>query len=278
VNEKNIKYIAIGLGVFCIWTLFFRDSDQYKVNVQARVAAADGLDLKAIGPLLKKSNNAEEFEKLLNDPSTGINNLDLNEDDKVDYINVTEFGNDQSKGFSLTTALGSDDVQEIATIQIEKKGENADVQISGNQQIYGQNHHYHSRWTGLHSFLLMSYLFRPHPFYRSPWGWGYHPPYYRSYQRVSHSSYSQRISNTKSQSGLSKSSGNRMSSNLKSPNSGKSSSKVRAPLKNPSRSQKSFQSRNPSKRIRSGGFGRPSHASSRKSNFGGRRGGFGFGK
>lgn len=277
MNKSNTNFWMIGLIIFSVWVLFFKDSDEYSVNVQTNISAADGLDLKAIGPLLKKAKNAQELEKLLNDPTVGVNNLDLNEDDKVDYINVTEYGEGNNRGFSLSVNMGlaEGDTQEVASILLEKKGDQADVQITGNQQIYGRNHYYHSHWNTLGSIFLMSYLFRPHPLYYSPWRYGYYPSHYSSYRRVSYSAYRGRGSvNTPST--MSKSTQKRSTSNIKSPNNGKSSSKVRAPLKSPTRSQKSFQSRNPSKRVRSGGFGRSSRSSVRGRS--GSRGGFGRGK
>ena len=56
--------------------------------------AADGLDLKAVGVLLKESKDAKELEEKLNKPG-GVNNLDLDEDDKVDFIKVES--DDQEK-------------------------------------------------------------------------------------------------------------------------------------------------------------------------------------
>lgn len=275
MNAGNIKFIAIILGVFFVWKVFLSDSDNYNVNVRSSITAADGLDLKNIGPLLKKAKNAEELEKLINDSSEGVNNLDLNEDNKVDYINVTEFGEKNNRGFSLTTDLGRGEVQELATIQIEKKGDEAEVEVRGNKQIYGDNHYHQSRWSGLHTYMLMSYMFRPHPFYYSPYGWGRYPGYYRSYRTVPNSSYRSR---TRPTSDLSRSSTSKMANKIKSPNAGKSSTKIRAPLKNPSRSQKSFQTRNPSKTVRSGGFGRSSRGGVRRSSSSRGRSSFGGGK
>ena len=51
---------------------------------------ADGLDLEAVGELFREAENLEAFEKVLNDPEVGINNLDLNGDGYVDYIRVVE--------------------------------------------------------------------------------------------------------------------------------------------------------------------------------------------
>ena len=52
--------------------------------------AVTGLDLQAVGDLFKDSKNLDEFEKNLNDPDNGINNLDLDNDGNVDYIRAVE--------------------------------------------------------------------------------------------------------------------------------------------------------------------------------------------
>ena len=49
----------------------------------------DNLDLFAVLDLFQKSKTIEDFEKSLNEEKTGINNLDLNLDNKVDFIKVT---------------------------------------------------------------------------------------------------------------------------------------------------------------------------------------------
>ena len=100
MNENVFKYLAIIMGVVVIWSFCSRSEDRadsYNVEVQTVVSAAEGLNLKAVGELLKKANDAETFEKLLNSKDEGINNLDLNEDGKVDYIFVTEYGNEKVK-------------------------------------------------------------------------------------------------------------------------------------------------------------------------------------
>ncbi|MCK7538499.1 MAG: hypothetical protein MZV63_49850 [Marinilabiliales bacterium] len=48
----------------------------------------DNLDLYAVLDLFQKSKTIEDFEKSLNLEETGINNLDLNLDNKVDFIKV----------------------------------------------------------------------------------------------------------------------------------------------------------------------------------------------
>ena len=50
--------------------------------------AGDNLDLYAVLDLFLKSKTIEGFEKSLNEQKTGINNLDLDLDKKVDFIKV----------------------------------------------------------------------------------------------------------------------------------------------------------------------------------------------
>lgn len=279
MNENVFKYLAIFFFIIVIWSFCSQDeygdqSDSYNVNVQTMVPASEGLDLKAVGALLKKADTAEEFEQLLNSPAEGVNNLDLDQDGKVDYIRVTEYGNDKVKGFSLTTQPASGETQELATIEVEKvDDQQANMQIRGNEQIYGANHYYHSHF-GLTDFLIMSYLFRPHSFYASPWGYGAYPGYYRPYSTVPTSSYNQRAGNYASRTNFQSSRSSTINSNVKSPNAGKTAQSVRAPLRNPTSSQKSFQAKSRST-TRSGGFGRSSSVRQSSSS---RSGGFRSGK
>ena len=278
MSEKTLKII---IGVFIaivLWMFLFGRSSSPRygdVNIQAQVTAADGLNLKAVGELVKKAKNAEEFELLLNSPKS-VNNLDLNEDGKVDYIHVTEYGNDQAKGFSLTVQPAPGETQEVATIDIEKSGEKAEVEIKGNEQIYGRNH-YHHYSSPLTSFLLMSYLFSPHRMFFSPWGYGYYPGGYGAYRPVSSSAYRSRTSNITRSSTAQRTSGSRLNNKSISPNTGKTAKQgIRAPLKTPTRSQKSFQSRNPSRFAKKAtGFGRTSRPSVRRGSYG--RSGSSFG-
>ena len=143
------------------------------------------------------------------------------------------------------------------------------MQVHGNQSIYGHNHYYGSSHM-LTNMILFSWLFRPHPFYYSPYGYGRYPGYWGGgYGVVSHRSYRSHTRTITSKSNYKKSNTNKLSNRASSPNKGKSASKgIRAPLKNPSKSQKSFQARNPSKHAKSGGFGKGQGRSSSKSGFG----------
>jgi hypothetical protein len=271
VDEKFFKYLAGFLFVIAIWTFFRGDKGDanYDVSVQTLTPASEGLDLKAVGELLKKAKTASDLEKLINSPEQGVNNLDLDGDGKADYISVTEYGSDRAKGFSLTTQPASGEIQEVATIEVEKTSDDeGNMQIRGNEQVYGQNHYYHSHF-GFTDFLIMSYLFSPHRYWASPYSYGHYPNNYRPYGTVGSSTYSNRTSSYTSGSSFKKSSSSNIQSDINSPNKGKSAKSVRASLKNPTSSQKSFQARARST-ARSGGFGRTSSSS--------RSGGFKSGK
>ena len=252
------------------------------VNITSSLEAADGLDLQAVGELVKRAKDAEDLERLLNQKG-GVNNLDLNGDGKVDFLRVTEYGDDKTKGFSLTTEPEKGEVQEIATIEIEKAQDQqkADVYVSGNEQIYGQHHHYRSSHM-LSTMLLYHYMFRPHPFYMSPFGFGCYPRYYgMGFSRVSHGSYITRTRTQVRSSGASRIANRR--SSVKSPNHGRTAKRgIRTSMRNPTASQRAFRTRSAGPSKRSGGF----RASNRRrpmarpsSRMGGRsrRGGFGGG-
>jgi hypothetical protein len=261
---KNYFVPVLIFFVF-IWALKGINSGQqsrgsdYNVTVTVDSDAKDGLDLEALIELVKKGKNAKDIESKLNNPG-GINNLDLDEDGKVDFIKVTEYGNKKDAyGFSFTVELEGNEEQEIAEIEIDKEGDNANISARGNEQVYGQNHYYRGHHP-ITTFLLWSYLIRPHPFYYSPFGYGRYPGYYRSYSPVSRSVYRSNARNLTRNSTTQKMS-TAPKSRLTNPNKGKfANSGIKKSLANPTSTQKQFTARNRAKNIKSGGFGRKKSA------------------
>lgn len=240
-------------------------ADSYNVNVQQFVSAEKGLDLKAVGALMNKAKDPEEFERLLNDKESQVNNLDLNQDGLTDYIKVTEFQEGNVRGFTLTTELGPSEVQEIAIIKVEKAPEgNSDdvkVEVSGNESIYGGNehHYYHGSSSGFGTGFLMGYLLSSHgSSYRSPYGYSSYPSRYHPYKTVPYESYQNKIEKNYQTQSFKKSSSPQVATPSSVPFKGRNASSVKAPLKNPTASQKSFQTRSPSREVKKGGFGRGS--------------------
>lgn len=69
-----------------------------------------------------------------------MNNLDLNADDKTDYITVTDVKDGDTHVIVLSTWLSETEKQDIATIGIEKTGtDEAQLQIEGDADLYADN-------------------------------------------------------------------------------------------------------------------------------------------
>jgi hypothetical protein len=68
--------------------LFSQTESQTEADTSLLGLPGDNLDLHAVMDLFQKSKTIEEFEKSLNLEKTGIYNLDLDLDNKVDFIKV----------------------------------------------------------------------------------------------------------------------------------------------------------------------------------------------
>ncbi len=212
----------------------------------------DNLDLQALGTIVQKSQDAQDIENSLNSDGS-INNLDLDGDGNVDYIKVTEYGSGNTRGFSFTVDLPDNQSQEVATIELNKNGNNAQMNINGNQQLYGQNNSYQSN-ISVSDLLIMSYLFSNHNYYHSPYRYGYYPPYFRSYRSVPVRSYSSRVTPYRTNTTITKTT-TRTTSKIVSPNASKSSPVVSARVKSmaaPTASQRSFKTTTNSRPVTSG--------------------------
>lgn len=139
---------------------------------------SDNLDLTAVSSIFGESANLNDFERRLNDPQLQISNLDLNYDNRVDYLRVIESVENNTHVVVIQSVLGRDQFQDVATIEIEKTVQNRfTVQIVGNAYIYGQNYIYEPVYYStprIYASFSVN-LYRP---YVSSWTWGYYPSYY----------------------------------------------------------------------------------------------------
>lgn len=228
-----------------------------EVNITSAVNPADGLDFKLVGALLQNGtvNDAQGLERELN-KTGGINNLDLNGDGSVDYVNVSENnGQPTVKSFDLTTGTEADPTF-IGSVEVENVNGQYKIHMSGSEAIYGANSHYTSH-VSTGNMLFYAWLFSPRPrYYHSPYYMGHYPSYYGGPRViVSRGAYTsrtttQRTSATKS---VTKSK-TPHKSKVKSANKGKTSKKARTSLSNNKKSQKSFGKRNTDKKVAKGGF------------------------
>ena len=143
---------------------------------------SDNLDLQAVASIFGESRDLEDFERRINDPSAQISNLDLNNDNYVDYLRVVEVGESDVRVIVIQAVLGQDQFQDVATIEMERqRNKTVHVQVVGNSYIYGPNYIYEPFYHTTPMFFDMFWLTTYRPYY-SPWYWGYYPTYY-SYWR-----------------------------------------------------------------------------------------------
>ena len=101
----------------------------------------DNLNLYGVLDLFQKSETLEEFEKKLNSEDSKLNNLDLNGNNKIDYISVKDNMKGNAHAIVLQVAVSEKETQDIAVIEVEKdKDDKVHVQIIGDEQLYGKNY------------------------------------------------------------------------------------------------------------------------------------------
>ncbi len=148
--------------------------------------AAEGLDLQAVAELFKDAKDLEEFEKSLNDSEIGVNNLDLDDNGDVDFIRVMEEASDDARVIVLQVPLGENEFQDVATIEVEKNGdEDYNMQIRGNEVIYGVDYYIAPVEVHVHPWPIFGWIFRPvyHP-YRSAFYFGFYPRWWHPWHPV----------------------------------------------------------------------------------------------
>lgn len=167
----------------------------------------DNLDLYAVLDLFQKSKTIEDFEKSLNEEETGINNLDLNLDGKIDFIKVVTKQDNKDFTFVLQDDISGKEIQDVAVILVSKdeKGK-VSMQIVGDKELYGDNYVIEPKppapavtvnpaYTGpdpviiepttnvvvVQSAPIVHYVYSPaYVPYTPPYYYGYYPPYFRA--------------------------------------------------------------------------------------------------
>ncbi len=179
-----------------ILCVFFSTSFSQDVTVVAPTSeAAEGLDLQAVAELFKDSKDLETFEKKLNDPDLGINNLDLDNNGEIDFIRVVEEVGDDAHVIILQVPLAKDQYQDVATIEVEKNDtENYNMQVRGNVLIYGPDYYITPIHVHVHTWHIIPWIFHPryHP-YRSLFYFGNYPPWWRPWKPVHLNVYRTRV-------------------------------------------------------------------------------------
>ena len=165
---------VIGLLLLAIPT-FAQDKTTVTANSSD---ISDNLDLKAVASIFGDASNLEDFEKRLNDPKAQISNLDLNNDNQVDYLRVLESVEGRAHIVVIQAVLEKDVFQDVATVEIEKDNNNkVQIQVVGDVYMYGNNYIYEPIYVHtpvIYTTFWVDY-YRP---YCSSWYWNYYPSYY----------------------------------------------------------------------------------------------------
>jgi len=169
----------------------------------------DNLNLYAVMKLFQESETLEAFERNLNAEDSHINNLDLNGDNLVDYITVTDYVDKNVHTIVLRTALNRKENQDIAVFTVQKfSNGSAQIQLIGDEALYGKNYivepiyaetpnpGYKGRTVYRDNVTVVTTTYYEvaawpvirfiyDPFYicwRSPWYWGYNLAYWHPWR------------------------------------------------------------------------------------------------
>ncbi len=188
--------------------VFSQTESQTEADTTLLGLPGDNLDLYAVLDLFQKSKTIEDFEKTLNLESTGINNLDLDLNEKVDFIKVVTKKDDDDFTFILQVDVTEKETQDVAVIFLTKdKDGKMNLQIVGDKDLYGKDFIVEPKttttpavtanpaYTGddpvtesvpatttvvvVESAPIVQYVYSPvYVPYAPPYYYGYYPPYF----------------------------------------------------------------------------------------------------
>jgi hypothetical protein len=177
--KTNYFLSLVFIGLCSIYSM----SAQDVTTIEATSSdISDNLDLEAVASIFGEAKDLEDFEKKLNDPDIQISNLDLNNDNEVDYLRVMETSEKNVHTISIQAVIGKDQYQEVAVIDVTKDSKGAEkVQVVGHVDMYGPNYYITPVYPVVPVFFTFFWVATYRPYY-SPWYWGYHPPYFHPWR------------------------------------------------------------------------------------------------
>jgi hypothetical protein len=212
--KKLVLTLLVVITGFSSIVLFSQNSGE----VVALGLPGDNLNLYAVLDIFQDSETVEEFERAINTRDTKINNLDLDNDNQVDYISVVSYDEAQWYFIVLRVAVSSTEYQDVAVVEVNKNNSGrVIVQVIGDEALYGRNYivepsynrtetpnpgytgnktvldrnaNYPNTVVYVDSWPLVAYLFSPvFSVYISPWYWGFYPTYYVPWMPLRYYSY-----------------------------------------------------------------------------------------
>lgn len=134
---KKYKSLLVISFLFLSITSFSQSNEE--IANDSTGLPGDHFSLQGALEMFKKSATLEEFEKNLNSESNYVNNLDLNDDGKTDYITVNDLMEGNTHAIVLKVAINKDESQDVAVIETQKDNDqSATLQIIGDEELYGE--------------------------------------------------------------------------------------------------------------------------------------------
>lgn len=210
---KNLSFVLITCIFFALNLQgFSQNGTDEKLNLPG-----DNLNLYAVLNLFQESETIELFEKNLNAEDSKINNLDLNNDDKIDYIKVMDNVDGDNHFIVLQVAVNDKENQDVAVFSVNKdESKQINIQLIGDEELYGKdyiiepnssdsgtqggtpNPGYSTNTTNsegntvvvektvivqVQTWPVITYMYTPsYVRWNSPWYWGYYPPYWNPWR------------------------------------------------------------------------------------------------
>jgi hypothetical protein len=174
----------------------------------------DNFNLYAVMQLFQESETLEGFERSLNEENTRINNLDLNNDNLIDYIKVIDYVDSDVHNIVLQAVLDRNESQDIAVFTVQRlRDGSVQIQLTGDEALYGKNYiiepiyaetpnpgytggaNRHNanvvrtNYVEVAAWPVVRFIYLPdYSLWHSSWYWGYYPsfwhpwhPYYWHY-------------------------------------------------------------------------------------------------
>jgi len=168
----------------------------------------DNFNLYAVMNLFQQSETIEGFERSLNDEKSRINNLDLNNDNLIDYVKAIDYVDGNVHTIVLQAQLDRNDNQDVAVFTVQKiRDGSVQIQLIGDEALYGRNYivepiyaetpnpGYTGRsnrqnvtvvrttYVEVATWPLVRYIYLPdYRIWRSSWYWGYYPSYWNPWR------------------------------------------------------------------------------------------------
>ena len=208
MKNRFLSYLALAVSLVSL-PAFSQTENLTESDTTLLGLPGDNLDLFAALNLFQQSPSIEEFEKSLNLEETGINNLDLDLDGKVDFIKVATQQDGDDLTFVLQVDVSETEVQDVAVILVSKdEDEKITMQVVGDKDLYGKDYVIepappapkvtaNPAYTGtepvttapatttvvvVESAPIVQYVYSPVyvPYY-PPYTYVYHPPYFAAF-------------------------------------------------------------------------------------------------